>query len=419
MRILWLSHLVPYPPKGGVLQRSYNLLRELAHGNTVDLISFVQKPMMEMVYPEGAAAGEQEAYQALSEICRHVTFIDLPCDDMRFGRQYIALKSLFSPLPYSINWMKSDSYSNEIRKYTADTDYDLIHVDTIGLASYRQSLSDASFVLDHHNIESHMMLRRAQTELNPLKRFYYYQEGAKLRRFEQRICSEFDLHITCSDLDSDRLHALIPDINVLEIPNGVDLEYFKPDISAEEPCRLIFVGALSWYPNREAVLFIANKLWPRLKSEIPNVSIDIVGANPPEKLTELSAVDSAFRVHGFVNDVRPYLDRASIYVCPISDGGGTKLKMLDAFAMQLPVVAHPASCEGLETIPGEHLVLAEHTDDFVSAIKDLVNDKERRRNLGLQARQLVESKFSFSAIGCTMRQAYSNIVHGQTSTTIS
>jgi glycosyltransferase involved in cell wall biosynthesis len=398
MKVLWLSHLVPYPPKGGVLQRSYNLVRELARHHEVSLLAFVQGEPLRASFGQ-LEQGLAEAEAALSGFCARVTFVPIPCEQRALGRHRLALRSLLSRDPYTINWLKSGPYAHEVRRLIGEVNPDLVHFDTISLAHYRPLVGALPTVLDHHNIESHMMLRRAEKEANGLAAAYFRQEGRRLARYEQEACPKFTLNITCSSLDSARLKDLVPTAAVDDVPNGVDVGYFHPAGEVEVPGSLIFAGTLSWYPNRQAVDFIAKEIWPRLREQVPGSSVDIVGASPPAELVDLGRRDPAFRVHGFVDDVRPYLDRAAVYVCPITDGGGTKLKILDALAMGKAIVADPIACEGIDVTDGVDVVFASTPEDYVTAIERLLADPALRKRLGQNARLLAESKYAYSIIG--------------------
>ncbi|MDT8283261.1 MAG: hypothetical protein RQ982_10715, partial [Gammaproteobacteria bacterium] len=187
MKILWLSHLIPYPPKGGVLQRSYNLVKEISKHHELTLIAFTQSDLLKTMFPT-EQDGLKESQQHLGDFCKHVEFIDIPCESSRFGKYQLALKSLFTTDPYTINWLKSDTMRSAIRNIKNTGNFDLIHFDTISLAPYIDEFPDTPKALDHHNIESHMMLRRAEQENNLLKRFYYHLEGKKLLNYEKKIC---------------------------------------------------------------------------------------------------------------------------------------------------------------------------------------------------------------------------------------
>jgi glycosyltransferase involved in cell wall biosynthesis len=399
MKVLWLSHLIPYPPKGGVLQRSHHLLCEVARYHQVDLLAFNQTALLKPLFPS-VAAGVAEATAFLSRVCRKLHFVPLPGEGRRYAKQWLALRSLVGS-PYNIRWLQSAQYRRVLSQWIAATAYDVVHVDTVSLLPYMSEIARSSAtVLDHHNIESSMLVRRAGNESSWAKKGYYLQEGLRLRSFERRYCPRFDLNITCSDLDSRELLRIAPASHVETVPNAVDTDYFVPGVAGDEKQhRLIFVGRLNWYPNAQAATFIAERLWPLLKASWPELGFDLIGANPPQAAKSLAARDPSFQVHGFVDDMRPMMARASVYVCPITDGGGTKLKVLDAMAMGKALVAHPIACEGIDVTPEENVLFAETPEDFVRQTGRLLEDRGLRQRLGAGARRLVETRYGRVAVG--------------------
>lgn len=399
MKVFWFSHLVPYPASGlGVLQRSYHLVRELARAHEVHLLCFVQRKIIRELLGD-IEAGLEAARRHLEEYCIQVQFLPIPSEESRIGRSWLAARSLSGAHPYTIRWLLSEEARRTAAQWNASTAFDVVHFDTLSLAPYRDVFTRAVKSLDHHNIESDMMLRRARLEKNTLKRLYFWQEGLRLSHYEQRVCPTFDLNITCSTLDTERLKGLAPEVTVTEVPNGVDTDYFRPSGEPESRIGLVFAGNMSWYPNASAMSFFADKVWPALKGKIPGITMDVVGANPPARLLALAEGDHNFRVHGFVPDVRPYIDRAAVYVCPIMDGGGTKLKILDALAMGKPIVAHPIACEGISVRDGQNVVFAREPAEFVNSIAAALQSPEWRRYLSRNARSLAESLYSYSHIG--------------------
>ncbi len=399
MKVLWFSHLVPYPEAGlGVLQRSYHLVRELSRVHEVYLLAFVQRKIIADLMGD-VEEGLQRAREHLSQYCARVQFLPIPSDCSRSGQLWLAARSLTGAHTYTIRWLQSGLARRVVAEWNASVDFDVVHLDTLSLAPYRKIFTRGAKSLDHHNIESDMMLRRARIEKHPLKRFYFWQEGLRLRRYERRICPQFDLNITCSDLDTERLKSVAPGVIATEVPNGVDTDYFRSDNVPERPSSLVFAGNLSWYPNAAAMLFFADKVWPGLKKEIPAVTMDVIGGNPPPALAALAARDKDFRVHGFVPDVRPYISSAALYVCPIMDGGGTKLKILDALAMGKAIVAHPIACEGIAVREGHDVIFAQESGEFVQSIVTLLRDPLRRKQMSANARSLAESSYSYALIG--------------------
>lgn len=405
MRILWLSHLIPYPPKGGVLQRAYNLLREVSKYHEIDLLAFHQPDLMSPLVSD-LEEGIHESRKVLSGFCENVEFKDIESDRRPWGNYTLAFKSLTTKDPYNINWLKSRKYADALQTMLETNEYDLVHLDTISLIPYLDYVKHLPTVLDHHNIESHMLLRRAENEKNILKKWYFHQEGVRLERIEKRVCPQVSLNITCSDIDRKRLKQISPQSQVEEVPNGVDIDYFRPDESIQQVNNLIFIGTLNWYPNVEAVRFIAYDLWPELIKDVPDIVIDVIGAEPPDDIVHLSKKDKNFNVHGFVEDIMPFMNKASIYICPIMDGGGTKLKVLDALSMGKALVAHEIACEGIHVENHRNVIFANTVAEYVEAIKRLLEDDGLRLAMGKAARKLVEEEYAYTKIGQKLSQLY-------------
>jgi len=398
MKILWLSHFVPYPPKGGILQRGYHLLKQTAKYHDVHLLAFQQDDLMKPLCST-IDEGINDAKNHLNEFCDSVTILDIPSDRNKSKKYFTALKSLFTRYPYNLNWLLSDEYANQLIELINRESFDFIHFDTISLSPFKKYCGDIKCSLDHHNIESHMLIRRSGNEPNILKKLYYYQEGKRLEKYEKLFCPDFTFNFTCSDIDTERLLKLSQTSKAHTIPNGVDTEYFKPDTSITKHDRLLFIGTLSWYPNIEAVSYIANNIWPKLKLRNPSIEIDIVGANPPEEILDLADKDPNFRVHGFVDDILPFFHSAKCYVCPIKDGGGTKLKIIDALSIGMAIAADEIACEGIKVSNQENVLFSTTADEYVEAIEKILNNDEFRINLQNNARTLAENHYSYDSIG--------------------
>jgi polysaccharide biosynthesis protein PslH len=410
MRILWASHIIPYPPKSGVHLRSYYLLRGIAARHDVDLLAFIQEPWLDVFYPS-RQEGLEECARELGKLCRSVRF--LPIDNLKRsgGKLRTAAEGLLCPTSYTIRWLQS-AQAHAAFAEAARTPYSLVHFDTIGLAPFRAHFPGTPASLGHHNIESHMLSRRGEKEGNIAKRLYFLLEGARVRRYEARMAGEFDLHITCSELDCARLREVAPSARAVAVPNGVDTEYFQPTQNDSSPRSIIFVGSLNWYPNVDAVQFLLREVWPEAKARHPDLRLDIVGSAPPSSVLSLAADLKDVRVHGFVDDVRPLMNAATLYVCPIRDGGGTKLKLLDAFAMEKCVIAHPVACEGINVSPGVNVQFADSAEAFVDAIDRLLSDAAKRFEMGRAARTLVVERYAFSEIGRQLCDLFESTAKG-------
>lgn len=404
MNILWLSHLLPYPPKGGVQQRSYNLLREVTKRHDVTFLAFNQPALS----PTREAVAEAE--RALGEFATVAPSIDIRHDVRHAGRAQLALRSLVSKWPYSINWLYDRSYVHALNAALEGVKFDAVHFDTLGLAPYLEQTGSLPAILNHHNIESDMMLRRAELANGTLKRLYFRQEGLRLQRFEQQFAPRFALNVTCSALDGERLQALVPNLPYEVIPNGVDLDYFSPReaLGGLRDNTALFAGGLAWYPNESAMRWFLNDIWPLL-ADVEGASMTVAGRKPPSWLEETGQRLASVRVTGFVDDIRPYMEDAAVYVCPIFDGGGTKLKMLDAMAMGKAIVAHPIACEGIDVVHGEQVLMAEDPREFAKLVAALWKNRPLRQQLGDNARKLVAERYSFGEIGRRLAELYEGL----------
>ncbi len=397
LRVLWLSHVLPWPAKGGLQQRSYNLLRQVGLRHRLSLVSFFQRahqPTLESIV---------EAKQELNRYCDLAAVLPLPQDTLRGGQARLALTSLLSPSPFTIQWGYCPEYARTVRKVVAVFEPDIVHFDTISLAPYLADIGDVPAVLNHHNIESHMLLRRSELETNALRKAYFWQEGRRLKRFESQTAERFKAHFVCSDVDQLRLRAMADRVPIHIVPNGVDLQYFATSIRGEiQPRSVVFVGGLSWYPNSDAMQFFIREAWPALRRLHPDAQMNIAGRSPSASLQRDIATTPGVELLGFVDDIRPLVHRSAVYACPIRDGGGTKLKMLDAMALGKAIVAHPVACEGLGVAHEEQVLVAETGADMAKCISRLFMDATLRERIAARARAHVERYFSFDSIGADL-----------------
>lgn len=404
MNLLWISQNIPYPPKTGVLQRNYNLLREASKLADVYLLAVFKRDILPGEY------NLEEAKHELGKLCRRIEVVHLPIESSRSLLYWKALASLITKDPLSVNWVKSGVMRDKLQQIMREASIDVVHFDTISLATYRNDVGAIPKILNHHNIESHLLKRRTQFEANPLKRLYYALEGEKLERYEKATCAEFDTNFTVSELDKQRLLGLVPGTRGDVIANGVDVEYFKPDEKPTTAGNLLMASGMNWFPNRDAVLYMCTEIWPLLCARMPGLSWTVVGASPPQEVIELSNVDQRVCVTGFVDDVRPYLNQAEIYLCPMRDGGGTRVKILDALAMGKAIVSTSMGCEGIDVTPEKNVLIADSPQEFVRQIERLHNDPLLRHTLGQEARKFVVDHYSWPVIGKTLSDVYQRLV---------
>jgi len=402
MRILWLSHFLPHPPTGhGALQRSHNLLREAARRHEVHLVA------MAMAESHADHASRSEAVSALESMVASVhTGVPSP-DPLRFRRGLHVASAVTGSWSYWERRLWSTALKQKFREVIS-RGIDVVHVDAIFLVRYLEGLDDVRFVLNHHNVESDLLYKRADLRGSKMRRAFFRNEARKVARLEQYWSPRAQTNLVVSELDGERLRTLVGDVPTTVVANGVDLEYFSASNTASDPQHMAFAGGMDWFPNREAMEYLARELWPALRQDNPARRMTVIGRNPPTALLDAAQRDENLRVLGFVDDVRPHLSSAPIYLCPIRIGGGTRLKILDALAMSRALVSTGLGVEGLDLLDGVHYLRAETSDEFVAQVRRLERDPELRARLAAAGRALVEQNYSWGVIGDALDRAFAS-----------
>lgn len=398
MKVLWLGHNLAYPPKGGSLQRNYNLLRQIAKKCEVHVLAFDQPATRPFdVQP-------QDCVRALHDFCASVDWVSFRRDGS-VGRYLLALGGFVSRNPFEMQWLKSVQMTAKLQNLLQRMAFDVIHFDTLGLAQYEPLVRQSATVLNHHDVQSSLIARRAKNDPNMLLRQYWRREANKLRQSEKTWCPHFGMSLVCSKEEEMLLGSADSRIRTRVVPNGVDPQYFtpRPDPGGR---TLLFCGILDGYSNRDAMRYFFDAIWPRLVLRQSDTNIYIVGRTPPEWLRKIGARDQRVHVTGFVPDVRPYFSKATACVCPVRDGGGTRLKILDSLAMGVPVVATSFAASGLSLNHGEHLLLADTPDAFADSIERVLSNASLRESLSAAGLEIVERVYSWDAIGRSLLDAY-------------
>ena len=398
MRILWLSHFVPWPPVGhGALQRSYHLLRAAAASHEVHLLALA---------PPSAAAADLDlsvATGALRKVAADAEIYPMPRDWQQLRRAWLLMRGVAKGESHWERWFHNGAMVNRVRELRGR--FDLVHVDIVFLASYRAPIAGTPVVLNHHNIESALVRQRSDTARNPVARAVLRHEASKLGALERDWAPRAAVNLVVSELDGERLVRVAPGAKANVVPNGVDTDYFRADPEVRsDPSTIVFAGGMDWYPNRDAMVLFAREIWPRLVSANAQRRAIIIGRSPPSELTDVR--DSRLEVLGFVPDVRPLVSRAAIYICPIRVGGGTRLKILDALSMSRALVSTDLGVEGLDLTPDVHFLRANTPDEFERQITRLEGDEALRARLGRAGRELVEKRFSWDVVGERLLEGY-------------
>lgn len=254
-------------------------------------------------------------------------------------------------------------------------------------------------VLFQHNVEAMIWRRHYEVQTNPLRKAYLRNQWRKARDYEREECRRYDRIVAVSADDRVTMEREYGLANVEEIPTGVDTDYFRPGGKIRpEPNHLVFTGSMDWLPNEDSIRYFTAQILPLIRQSIPDIKLTVVGRNPFPGLIELGKRDPAIMVTGRVDDVRPYIERAAAYVIPLRIGGGTRLKVYEAMAMEKPLISTSIGAEGLPLSDGEDLLLADTPDDFAAAVVRVLRDRALAQKLGAHAATTVRERFGWDRV---------------------
>jgi sugar transferase (PEP-CTERM/EpsH1 system associated) len=404
MRILWLkSDLLPPLDTGGKL-RTWHLLRHLARRHEITYLAFAEpgRPAADVDFMRTVAARVET----------------IPRREPRKGtwRFYVdAALHLVDPLPYAVGKYRSRAYRRRLGDLLAEQAFDLVVCDFLFPAVNLPESLPCPAVIFTHNVESEIWRRHASTQSGVIARLLYGAQHRRMHRYEGRTLRRFDAVLAVSDADRETFTRLYPDAirgPVHIVPTGVDTDFFKPSGSPARATQLVFTGSMDWLPNEDAMRYFCRHILPLVRAEEPDVRLSIVGRAPTPAVQSLAA-EAGVEVTGRVDDVRPFMDQAAVYIVPLRIGGGTRLKIFEAMAMGKAVVSTTVGAEGLPVANGEHLLLADEPRSFARAIVRLIRDQDQRERLGDAARSLVLARYDWSAVAGALEEPLMRIALGQ------
>ncbi len=261
---------------------------------------------------------------------------------------------------------------------------------------------DAASVMFTHNVEAEIFERHA-ARASGVWRLVWADQSRKMRRFEAETLRRFDSVIAVSDRDAAALEKRYRLPAVEAIDTGVDLDFFAANPPGPAPApdggTLVFTATMSWPANVEGIHYLLDEVWPILLRARPGMKATIIGRNPPASLSDkIKERGLNVTLTGFVDDIRPHVAAADVYVIPLWVGSGTRIKAFEAMAMGRPVVSTSLGVEGLDVTHDEHFLRADNTEDFARSILSLLNDRPRGTRIAAAARALMEEKFSWSVV---------------------
>lgn len=395
-KLLFLCQTLPFPLDGGVWIRSYHVLRLLAGAFDVTALCFERM---------GPARVGHDVRASLLELRRFGAVESFPVPQASNRVRYLwdHLRSALSGRVYTRYLYRSRAFRRRLEALLRSRSFDLVHLDSLDLSTYLPLCVGTPTVCVHHSVESDLLRRRARFEGGALAGAYYRFQAALMEKEERFWVPRVALNVTVSEEDREVLKRRHPGAAFAIVPNGVDTSEFRP--AEEVGSGLAFIGGTSWFPNLDALDFFCEEILPHLRA---------VGAAPRTRWVGGSSEAERHRYRerygveltGYVDDVRPRMREALCHIVPLRAGGGTRLKILNSWAMAKPVVSTSLGCEGLEAVDGENILIRDEPKAFADAIVTLERNEALRRRIAIGGRSTVEHSYDWEGIGKRMIARY-------------
>lgn len=378
MNILFLSAWFPFPPTNGSELRINALLRGLAARHEVTLLSFQRRPASETVLAEA---------NAVLHGVQLVPWQEFEPSSVRSIAGYLSTQ------PRSVVGTYSPDMAQLIRHHVASGDYDLIVCSQLAMAAYAGEFGAVPAVLEE--IELGVFAQQADYNGPTFGRLRKNLMWTKLQAHVRRLLPRFAACTVVSAEEREILRYIAPDYRAVEIiPNCIHVSDYENIATERRENSLIFTGSFTYRANFQAMMWFMTKVYPIVREQVPSLRVTVTGESNGLTLPHSDAVTCT----GFVDDIKPLVAGSSISIVPILQGGGTRLKILEAMALGTPVVTTSKGAEGLNIVDGEHLVLADTPDDFAEAITLLLSDTTLRNRVIRNGCQLVRKEYNWPVV---------------------
>lgn len=389
MKILMLTPYLPYPLLTGGQTRSFNLIKRLSSlGHEITLFSLIKND------DEKQYAGE------LQKFCKEVMVFKRPQKPWTLKN---ILRTGFSFYPFLVirNWAGGEK--SAIEQKIKEEKFDLIHAETFYVMPHIPKTS-IPILLVEQTIE-YLVYRHFADEFKiPLIKQLLYADVAKMKHWELEYWKRATRVAAMSEEDKQTMTGQLAGLNVDIVPNGVDSWFFGESVYLREKDPVIlYLGNFTWLQNREAVEVLVSKVWPKIKTKLPNAKLWIVGKAAPDFFDKLKSADIKIME---VKDVREAYQKASVLVAPIYGGGGTRYKNFEAFASGLPVVTTSIGIGGTDARDGEEVIIRDDPEGLAEAAVRLIGDKALYQKLSTNAKRMVKEKYDWDPIAKKLSDIY-------------
>lgn len=395
MKILVLSTWFPYPLNQGSKIRAFHLIKALAEQNEVILISFEDVPI------------QPEWIQEIEKYCKEIIVFPKP----PFVYQKIKLLlGFFSSKPSTVFAGYSKEFEVLVLQTAKQTRPDLIFSFTFVTAPYALKTDIPLKVVDADNLLALMLHENYQQTSGFFKKARRFLAYVKFKNYENKIYRPFDRCLVVSELDVERIKTYIPfsDEQVLNTPNGVNIHTHQPGNTAKQKNQMIYNGAMTYYPNYDAMYFFLEDIFPLILQKIPGAQLNITGKTHNVPIDKLPTTKNV-RLTGYLPDIRPAVSSSSVCIVPLRQGAGTRLKILEAMALGTAVVSTTKGAEGLAVENGTHILIADTPKAFANAVIRLLEDEDLNQKIVQNALSLVQNIYNWDQIGANFAKQITDL----------
>jgi polysaccharide biosynthesis protein PslH len=393
MRLMIVTHFLPFPPDDGGRIGYFNAIKYLGRRHEVFVASMVSDRDLEFV-------------EGLRGYCAHVESFP-----WRKPNPLQVLRNWTSGVPGTAANYFEASLGVRLQYLVQRYSIELVQLEHLNTAAYLPFVNQAPVILREHNAEYRVWERHGQLN-NSLESLLVRSLAPSVRRYEARVLPQFSRCITVSPVDRDALLAIAPTAKIECIPSGVDSEYFAPQLIQEEPASMVMTGSFGWIPKQHNLRVLVTLVFPEIKRRLPEAKLCIVGKDVPSDVKDLESTISGLRVVGPVPDVRPYVAKSALVLNFLESGGGIALKMLEALAMKKPVLSTLLGREGVEGEAGKHFEVADSRQDFINKAVILLNDQAKRDMLACGGYDHVRRTYAWSHLVSRFEECYESVVSG-------
>jgi glycosyltransferase involved in cell wall biosynthesis len=408
MNILFLTQILPFPPNAGPRVKTWHVIKHLVQqGAHVHLVTFIRD--------------EEVPYlPKVKEICEQV--IPIPIQRNRINDLVFLMKSILTNQSFLVTRDGSNQLNESIENLVKNSTYDFVHADQLTMAQfaltakkfhqqYHPNVEAPTLIFDAHNA-TWTILERMQTQVPFFLRPLVKWEKNQVKKYEGFLLTSFDHTLAVTDIDKKALLETIkkplPEKNHLHvIPIAVDTQKIIPIQRETNSHNIITLGTLHYPPNADGIRWFMREIFPIIHHNDPHAKLTVIGKNPPKDFYQLQSIyPDQIQITGYVEVLEPYLEQATVMVIPVLAGGGMRVRILEAFSRQIPVVTTTIGLEGIDAVNGRDVLVADSVASFAEATLTLLNSESLQQEVAENGRKLVQNKYDWKTVFSALNQIY-------------